>query len=65
MLYDEIQGYCHKKKMTLAEFERSCGIGNGTIEKWNKRNSVPTLKTLIKIEAFTGVPINAWIKEVR
>lgn len=62
MIYQKIIGYCKKNNISIAAFEKKCGIGNGTIGKW-KDGGNPSLETLQKIVSITGIPIEEWTKE--
>ena len=44
-IYGFILRYCNENKISIAEFERLCGLGNGTVGKWNKGKK-PSLNTL-------------------
>lgn len=61
MIYDRIEAYCKKNKISLYEFEIQCGIGNGTIGQSRKRGGGLSLKTLKKIEKATKIPIGEWV----
>ena len=62
MISDKVEQYCRNAKMTIASFEKRCGLGNGTVGKW-KRGANPTLNTLLKMEKVTGIPLYMWIEE--
>ena len=60
MVYPKIIQYCTEHKMSIAAFEQMCGIGNDTIDDWapdQEKPSMPSLKTLEKIEKATGISI--------
>ena len=61
MLYETIQEYCNEEGITIAEFEKLCKIGNGTIGKWKDDKTQPTIKTLSKISKWTGISIGYWL----
>lgn len=61
MIYQRIIQYCEEHDTTVAELEKKCSIGNGTIGKW-KSGKVPSLKTLEKIEKATGITVAELIK---
>lgn len=65
MLYQKIVSYCEKNHMSICSFEKKCGIGNGTVGRWEDGKSNPSLQTLVKIEAATGIPAADWIKTER
>lgn len=59
-ILEKIRAYCAEKGITIASFEKMCGIGNGTIDDWDK--SEPKLSSLLKIEKATGISITEWLK---
>ena len=52
-LLDRIKELCAKRGITIAELERSCGIGNGIIARWRK--SKPSFDRLKKVADFLEV----------
>lgn len=62
MICDKVEEYCRTAGLTIARFEKLCGIGNGTIGKWRKHGATPSIATLIKLENATGIPIYMWIE---
>ena len=71
LFYEKIIAYCERNSLTISSFEKMCGIGNGTIRRWKGEKSNPSLQTLNKISAVTGIPLMELIgidkpeKEVR
>lgn len=63
MFYERVTEYCKDKGISIMEFEKKCGIGNGTVGRWKNDNSKPTVQTLIKIVKTTGVPIERWTSD--
>ena len=63
MISDKVDEYCENAGITICRFEKICGIGNGTVGRWRKNSSKPSLTTLFKIEKATGIPIYMWIEE--
>lgn len=61
MIYEKILKYCKENNLSIASFEKKCGIGNGTISAW-KDGSKPSLNTLEKIEKTTGISVAELIK---
>ena len=61
MIYERIVKYCEEEKLTVAEFEKICKIGNGTVGKWKNNSIKPSIKSLTKIQQYTGVAIGYWI----
>lgn len=62
MITDKIETYCEHAGITVCKFEKLCGLGNGSVGKWRKKGSMPTLPTLFKIENATGIPVHMWIE---
>ena len=62
MVYKNILRYCEEHGFTIARFEKLCGIGNGVVAAW-KEESKPSLSSLEKIAAYTGIPVERWIVE--
>lgn len=60
MFYKKVSDYCRNNNISIAEFEKKCGIGNGTVGRWKNDNSKPTIHTLLKIAHTTGIPIEKW-----
>jgi transcriptional regulator with XRE-family HTH domain len=50
---ERIKELCRESKITLAELERSVGIGNGIIARWKK--STPKADNIEKIAVYFGV----------
>ena len=55
MLYKKIKSYCKENHISLAAFEKRCGLGNGTIKGWI--SSSPRLDSLDKVSKETGMTI--------
>ena len=64
MVYEKVVAYCNENGITVSEFERRCGLGNGVVSKWRDSGYWPSIPTLQKMEAATGVPMHEWMKEV-
>ncbi len=61
-MYEKIVEYCKQNKISIAEFEKRCHIGNGTIGKWRLRSIQPSLGTLKKVSDATDLPLSYWIE---
>lgn len=61
MIFEKIKEFCYKNNISINEFEKRCGIGNGTVGRWKNDTSKPTLSTLEKIERATHIPISIWL----
>ncbi|MBO7341000.1 MAG: helix-turn-helix transcriptional regulator [Lachnospiraceae bacterium] len=60
MNYSKIMEYCQKNDISISTFEKMCGIGNGTVARWNpelEKPSMPSLDSLQKITRCTGIPM--------
>lgn len=62
MIYKKVVAYCEKKNMSICQFEKMCGIGNGVVGAWKDDESKPALKTLEKIAKATKTSITTWLK---
>lgn len=66
MNFSIITEYCTKHEMSICTFEKLCGIGNGTVARWNpelKEPSKPSLDSLQKIVKVTGISMVELISE--
>lgn len=52
----QIKILCQKHGISLAALERSTGIGNGTIARWE--NSSPQIDSVLKVANYFGVSID-------
>lgn len=62
MVYQKITEYCKENNLSISAFEKKCGIGNGTIGKW-EQGSNPSYETLKKIVRATDIPIEDLLKD--
>lgn len=63
MISDKIYLYCQNAGITVARFEKLCGLGNGSVGKWRKLHTFPSMKSLMKLEKGTGIPAYMWLEE--
>lgn len=61
MILIKIESLCKSKGITISKLEKECGIGNGTIARWDK--SFPRTDNLKKVADFLGVSIEHLIAE--
>lgn len=61
MIYNKVLACAKEKNVSIREIERSAGIGNGTISKWE--NSNPTVDTLCKVAKALEKPIEYFLNE--
>lgn len=62
MIAEKIEILCQKRGINISKLEKECGIGNGTISRWNK--SYPRTDTLKKVADYFGVSIEYFISDV-
>lgn len=55
MILRRIEQWCKENKISVAALEKKCGLGNATINKWDK--SIPRVDTLQKVSEVTGISI--------
>ena len=56
MIIERITALCSQKGITIAELERSCGIGNGVIRRWNDHN--PRLDKIQAVADYFSIPLS-------
>ena len=61
MVFEKVKQYCEEKKISIAAFEKLCGIGNGTVARWESDESRPSLQSLEKMQQATGIGIAEWL----
>ena len=62
MVYENIVRYCEEHGISIAAFERMCGLGNAVVAAWKDEHG-PTLSSLLKIEKATGISISEWVRK--
>ncbi|MCI7739333.1 MAG: helix-turn-helix transcriptional regulator [Lachnospiraceae bacterium] len=62
-IYEKIVSYCKKNNLSIHAFEKMCGIGNGTVGRWEGDKFKPSLPTLSKISKATGISVSELVKE--
>ncbi len=61
MIFERIKEYCRVNGLSIAKFEKKCGIGNGCIKRWEDGRVNPSMASLNKIAAATGIDISRWL----
>lgn len=61
MIVEKIEILCKKRKINISKLEKECGIGNGTIARWEK--SYPRTDNLKKVADYFGVSIEYFIND--
>ena len=59
MILTCIEKWCKDNDTSICALEKKCGIGNGTISRWNE--SMPRVDTLQKVSEATGISISELI----
>lgn len=55
-LYERIKSICDERKISIYRIEKECGLGNGSIMKWE--NSSPKIDNIIKLANYFDVSID-------
>lgn len=63
MIYENVQQLCRERNISIVELEKLCGIGNGTIGKWNGKISSPRVDKLQAIASYFGVSVDELLRE--
>jgi len=61
LIFSNIQARCREKSISIRELEAICGIGNGTIYKW--QNSMPAVDKVKLVADYFGCTIDDLLKE--
>lgn len=56
-----IKTLCKREGVTIKALEEICGLGNGTIRRWDKNS--PTLDKVLRVTSFFGVTVEELMKE--
>lgn len=60
MIFEKIREYCKVNNLSIAKFEKKCGIGNGCVKRWEDGKVSPSMGSLMKIVEATGIDISRW-----
>lgn len=61
MIFERINEYCKANGISIARFEKICGIANGCIKRWEGGRVTPSMASLKKIAQTTGIDISRWL----
>lgn len=61
-MVDKIRALAKEKKVSIAEIEQNCGIGQKSIYNWD--TSVPAVDKVKRVADFLGVTVEELISEV-
>lgn len=59
-MVDKIRSLCKERGITIYEIERTLGIGNGVIARWDE--SSPRVKTVKKVAEYFGLTVDELLK---
>ena len=59
-LYANIRAICEAKSLSIAELERSAGLGNGVVRKWEAAS--PTLRSVVAVAEYLGTTVDELIQ---
>ncbi len=59
MILDVLKKWCKDNSTSISALEEKCGLGNATIQKWEK--CMPRIDTLQKVSEVTKIPISELI----
>lgn len=60
MLYERVVEYITRNEISIREFERMCGLSNGTVHGW-KMGNIPSTASVRKIVDATHISADRWI----
>lgn len=61
MVLKNIVRLCKEKGISICKLEKECGIGNGTISRWEK--SSPTVDSVRKVADYLNVPLAVLLQD--
>ena len=61
MIATKIEALCKKQGTTFAEVERTVGLGNGAIRRWNENS--PRISSLKLVADYFGVTVDELLKD--
>ena len=61
MVYENIVRLCKEQKISIAQLERSCKLGNGVVSGW--KNGQPRLDSAKSVADYFGVTVDELMKE--
>ena len=63
MLYDVIRRLCDDRDMPIMALEQQAGLANGTVGRWRKEGSSPSLASISRVADVLHVSVDWIIKE--
>lgn len=62
MITDNVRRLCREHDISIFALERTAGIGNGCICRWDEKP--PNVTSLSKVAKFFGVPVDSLLEGV-
>lgn len=62
MIYENVKRLCTEHGTNIATVERTCGIANGTIGKWEGKDAAPRISTVRAIADYFGVSVDSLLR---
>lgn len=60
-IYTTVSKLAKEQGFTIQSIEKACGLGNGTVRKWDER--FPSIDKLVKVSQLLRVPVGELIDE--
>lgn len=60
---EKISAYIDRNGIRNSDFEQMCELPNGSVYKWQRRQSKPSLGSLQKIAEHTKIPLTKWLDD--
>lgn len=60
---EKIRGYCKEHNMTVSQFAEKAGVSVMAISYWSRGVKLPNSRSLLKLEAATGIPWYKWLED--
>lgn len=61
MILDKVEAYCRQVNLPIYQFEKRCGLGNGTVSGW--KYSMPNYSSMEKVAKEMGITVSELLKE--
>lgn len=61
MLFQKVEKYCKENNLSIAAFEKRCGLSNGTVSGW--KTFKPNMSSIIKISKEMKMSVDELLVE--
>lgn len=61
MLFNKVEKYCKENNLSIAAFEKKCGMSNGTVSGW--KTFKPSMSSIIKISKEMKISVDELLME--